>query len=276
MTIEIKHKFQSAKADSSDASLVRPSNWNDTHNINMAGQRLIGRSATGQGVAQEVSLGSGLQFSGTSITVKPDDFMTTAIIEGALGYSVVKQLGDTQINMRVNGDNKLALKLGAATETISWPINITGVAEAANKLGGQNASYYTNIPARLGYTPARQYGSNAMGLYWSGSNPVIRVDGSSDFTVVTNSNALNYVASSTSQFLVNTVGSYCLAKYMGPVSQALPPNQPVSGADLRPCTTSSVPYGTAVLSGTWRCMGSVPGGATATANDKASLFLRYA
>lgn len=275
MTIEIKHKFQSAKADSSDASLVRPSNWNDTHNINMAGQRLLGRAATGQGVAQEVSLGSGLQFSGTSITVKPTDFMTTAIIEGALGYSVVKQLGDTQINMRVNGDNNLALKLGTATETINWPINITGVAETANKLGGQAPSYYTNIPARLGFTPVRQHGSATMGLYWNGSNPVIRVD-STDFTAVTNSNIVNYVSYATSQFLVNSIGSYCLAKYMGPVSQALPPNQPVSGADLRPCTTSSVPYGTAVMSGSWRCMGAVPGGATATANDKASLFLRYA
>lgn len=28
-----KHKFASAKADGADATLVRPSNWNDTHTI---------------------------------------------------------------------------------------------------------------------------------------------------------------------------------------------------------------------------------------------------
>jgi len=29
----IKHKFVSGKADDGDATLVRPSNWNDTHDI---------------------------------------------------------------------------------------------------------------------------------------------------------------------------------------------------------------------------------------------------
>jgi len=29
----IKHKFTSAKADDADATLIRPSNWNDTHDI---------------------------------------------------------------------------------------------------------------------------------------------------------------------------------------------------------------------------------------------------
>ena len=33
MTITVKHKFVSAIADSTDTSLVRPTNWNDTHDI---------------------------------------------------------------------------------------------------------------------------------------------------------------------------------------------------------------------------------------------------
>lgn len=68
MTIEIKHKFQSAKPDGADGSLIRPSNWNDGHNINLAGQRLLGRATAGQGVAQEIALGTGLSWNGATIS----------------------------------------------------------------------------------------------------------------------------------------------------------------------------------------------------------------
>jgi len=33
MTLSTKHKFQSAKADGTDNTLVKPSNWNDDHNL---------------------------------------------------------------------------------------------------------------------------------------------------------------------------------------------------------------------------------------------------
>lgn len=67
MAIEVKHKFQSQKPDSPDASLIRPSNWNDTHDITLAGSRLVGRAATSAGVAQEISLGAGLEFDGATL-----------------------------------------------------------------------------------------------------------------------------------------------------------------------------------------------------------------
>lgn len=69
MAVEIKHKFQSAKADSADASLIRPSNWNDTHDITMATARIMGRYSAGDGAVQEISLGTGLSFSGSSIAL---------------------------------------------------------------------------------------------------------------------------------------------------------------------------------------------------------------
>lgn len=69
MAIEIKHKFTSQKADGADASLIRPSNWNDTHQINLAGQRLLGKPTANQGAAVEISLGNGLAFSGSSLVV---------------------------------------------------------------------------------------------------------------------------------------------------------------------------------------------------------------
>jgi len=33
MTASVKHKFVSAIADASDATLVRPTNWNDEHDV---------------------------------------------------------------------------------------------------------------------------------------------------------------------------------------------------------------------------------------------------
>lgn len=69
MTISVKHKFQSAKPDSSDASLIRPSNWNDEHSITLASARLLGRATAGTGVAEEISLGAGLGFTGTQLVI---------------------------------------------------------------------------------------------------------------------------------------------------------------------------------------------------------------
>jgi hypothetical protein len=56
MTIEIKHKFTSAKADGVDSTLIQPSNWNDTHDITMAAGKVLGRDTSGAGAVQELSL----------------------------------------------------------------------------------------------------------------------------------------------------------------------------------------------------------------------------
>ncbi|QIG66836.1 hypothetical protein EVB41_006 [Rhizobium phage RHph_TM3_14A] len=71
MAISVKHKFVSPKADGGDASLVRPSNWNDEHDITLAASRLLGRYAATSGAMQEIILGTGLQFNvgGTSIEI---------------------------------------------------------------------------------------------------------------------------------------------------------------------------------------------------------------
>ncbi|MCB2019807.1 MAG: tail fiber protein, partial [Burkholderiaceae bacterium] len=52
--MQIKHNFISAKADGSDASLIRPSNWNEDHVITMATGKVLGRVTAGDGTAEEV------------------------------------------------------------------------------------------------------------------------------------------------------------------------------------------------------------------------------
>ena len=54
MAIDVKHAFVSAKGDGTDSTLVRPSNWNASHNINMATNNVIGRLTAGPGPAEEL------------------------------------------------------------------------------------------------------------------------------------------------------------------------------------------------------------------------------
>lgn len=53
MTVSLKHTFQSAKGDGTDATLVQPSNWNAEHTLTLAADSVLGRGAT-SGAATEI------------------------------------------------------------------------------------------------------------------------------------------------------------------------------------------------------------------------------
>lgn len=74
MTVSLKHKFTSAKSDSPDTTLVRPSNWNDEHDLVMDTDRLLGRTTAGTGAAEEISVGTGLTLSTGSLQVTPNTY----------------------------------------------------------------------------------------------------------------------------------------------------------------------------------------------------------
>ena len=54
MAIQIKHAFTSAKGDGTDATLVRPSNWNAAHTTSMATLNILGRLTAGAGSFEEL------------------------------------------------------------------------------------------------------------------------------------------------------------------------------------------------------------------------------
>lgn len=54
MTVSLKHKFQSAKTDGTDNTLIQPSNWNAEHDLTCAGNRMLGRAAAEAGTVQEL------------------------------------------------------------------------------------------------------------------------------------------------------------------------------------------------------------------------------
>jgi microcystin-dependent protein len=67
MAYYIKHKFQSAKADGTNVTLVKPSNWNEDHELWMDEGTIIGRPpGSGSGPGMEIPIGS-LTSSGSMV-----------------------------------------------------------------------------------------------------------------------------------------------------------------------------------------------------------------
>jgi hypothetical protein len=69
MTVSLKHTFQSAKSDSSDVTIVQPSNWNEEHELTLATNKVLGRATAGTGAAEELSIGTALSVSGGTLAV---------------------------------------------------------------------------------------------------------------------------------------------------------------------------------------------------------------
>lgn len=80
LAISLKHKFQSMKADGTDSTEVRPSNWNDEHDLTMPDAGLIGKTDAGSGPAVVVPFSAlgflppGALFASASTNV-PDGFL---------------------------------------------------------------------------------------------------------------------------------------------------------------------------------------------------------
>ena len=68
MTVSLKHAFTSPKTDGVDATLVQPSNWNAEHSLQLATNRLLGRTTAGTGAAEEISVAGSLTLSGGVLT----------------------------------------------------------------------------------------------------------------------------------------------------------------------------------------------------------------
>ena len=68
MTVSLKHAFASPKTDGADSTLVQPSNWNAEHSLQLATNRLLGRTTAGTGVAEEISVAGTLTLSGGVLT----------------------------------------------------------------------------------------------------------------------------------------------------------------------------------------------------------------
>lgn len=106
MAVSLKHKFTSAKADPSDATLIKPSNWNDEHDLSASANAVV--VGTGTGIAELPTGTAGRGVLGAE---------TTADINTALGGALVPAGGTTG----------QVLKKNSATDyDVSWQADATG------------------------------------------------------------------------------------------------------------------------------------------------------
>lgn len=127
MTLLIKHKFVSSKPDAADTSIVRPSNWNDSHEF--TGVLGIANGGTGAsslgGVKAAIGLGN---VDDTSDANKPISTATQAALDLKSGLNLIIN-GNFQINQRAFAGGALAAGTygwdrwkagtGGATATVS-------------------------------------------------------------------------------------------------------------------------------------------------------------
>jgi hypothetical protein len=97
VTLEIKHKFQSAKVDGLDTTEVRPSNWNDTHAITMATARVLGRATASAGAAEELDLTNATQRNavGLGALANKSTVATADIDDDAVTYAKMQNVSAT-------------------------------------------------------------------------------------------------------------------------------------------------------------------------------------
>jgi hypothetical protein len=95
MTISVTHKKVSAVADTADTSLIQPSNWNDSHDLECAATSLLGNSAATAGAVTEIPFSTfAPATSGTDVLKGDGDGGTEAAIAGT-DYLAPSAIGTT-------------------------------------------------------------------------------------------------------------------------------------------------------------------------------------
>lgn len=233
MTIGITHKFVSTKGDGTDTTLVRPSNWNDTHTIQCATGVVLGRQSAGAGPAEELPLTS--YMAGLLNTA---DFATLA---AALG-------------LPTTGDVKVTLKTVADA---GW-IMLNNFGTIGNS--GSGATVYTGPGCQALYT-----------LLWNNiSNTYCPVTGGRGANATADFNALKpiqlpYLSQRTLAFagLAGGLSSRTLGQYLGEESHTLTASEIPTITGINSNNVSFSATGSTSAVGTGQTNYNSPGGATA-------------
>lgn len=219
MTLSVKHKFVSAIADGADTTVVRPSNWNDTHDILMATASILGRVSAGSGTVEEL----------TASEVKTLLSIAASDVSGlpTFGTAASQNTGTSGANVPLlNGANTWSAQqtFAAGTITTSQPLTVTQTWNAggvtftgllANFTDTASASGSLLMDLKVGGVTqfsirkdGRAYGSlfgvdNSNALFFSGGFTYLYAGGGSPFAVssttaiITNASSLGFAASST-------------------------------------------------------------------------------
>lgn len=148
MTVSLKHTFQSTKDDSGDVTIVQPSNWNEEHVLTCSTARILGRTTSGTGAVEELSVGAGLSLSAGSLAVG-----TVPVANGGTGA--------TTLTGYVKGSGTSALTASATipTSDLSGTIavanggtGLTSAGTSGNVLTSNGSAWTSSAPAREEWT----------------------------------------------------------------------------------------------------------------------------
>jgi hypothetical protein len=120
MAIAIKHQFVSAKSDGADSTIVQPSDWNDTHDLEQATDRMLGRVTAGTGATEELTAAQVRTFLGSVDVTAITDVASSATTDlGAAATDVIRITGTTGITSFGTDANQLKFVYFAAALTIT-------------------------------------------------------------------------------------------------------------------------------------------------------------
>jgi len=165
MTINVKHTFISAKTDDVDATFVRPSNWNENHTLTMTTNKLLGRGTAADGAVEEITLGTNLALSGTTLNASGATVSAASRLLGrgsASGAGVQEEI-TLGTNLSMSGTT-LNVALGGGTAAIASPqgrLTLQTLTPVMTTTQSAKTTIY--------YTP---YCGNQIGLY-DGSSVVV-------------------------------------------------------------------------------------------------------
>lgn len=139
MTISLTHKKVSAVADTTDATLIQPSNWNDQHTLICSSSVVLGRVTAGDGAVEEIALSG---FATTAQLANKADKATTLSGYGITDGVSTSALGAASGVATLGSDSKLS---ASQIPDISIVTYLGGVASQSAMLAltGQQGDWCT-------------------------------------------------------------------------------------------------------------------------------------
>lgn len=194
MTVSLKHKFVSSVPDDADTSIVRPSNWNDDHDLLLATNRILGRTTAGTGAAEEISVSGELTLSAGALS-------TSSNVVTLTGTQTLTN--KTLTSPVITGGTTVTVPSGAYDL-----VNKTYVDSTAQGLNFHQSCKYATAAALSAYT--YNNGSGGVGAtLTANANGALSVDGSTpsvgDRILVKNETSTN--APYNGAYTVTTVGN---------------------------------------------------------------------
>lgn len=156
MTISIKHKFTNPKADGGDATIVRPTNWNDEHDLTLATDKLLGRATAGTGAVEEITCTA----AGRALLDDVDAAAQRTTL-GALAAGAVTTSGLTQNTDRLLGRTTASsgaieeISTGAGLALNSTVLSLIGPVFSVHKNSVDQTGVADNVYTKITFSTER-------------------------------------------------------------------------------------------------------------------------